>query len=171
MRGDIPNNRDEHTANVYENSMIVFGGFSNGERTNEIYRYYFKENKWEYVKPLSNFHPPARAGHSAVIFHDNLVVFGGKDEDNNKLNDTWEFNLTNYQWSECKVSETPLPRSGHSACIYKDFMVVFGGIYEITKELDDMIIYDFTNTRWLQFFEEVNSPDKKKPPLSPSFLK
>jgi hypothetical protein len=27
--------------------MVVFGGFVNGSKTNDIYSYYFKENKWE----------------------------------------------------------------------------------------------------------------------------
>lgn len=49
-RGDIPSIRDEHTALYYENSIIVFGGFAeSGERVNDLYRYYFKENKWEKV--------------------------------------------------------------------------------------------------------------------------
>jgi N-acetylneuraminic acid mutarotase len=80
-RGEVPIPRDEHTALIYENSMIVFGGFAeNGERVNEIYRYYFKENKWEKVLVLGgNEAPSPRVGHSAVIMGDSLVIFGGKD--------------------------------------------------------------------------------------------
>jgi N-acetylneuraminic acid mutarotase len=48
-RGEVPLSRDEHTAFIYEGSMVVFGGFVNGDRVNEIYRYYFKENRWERV--------------------------------------------------------------------------------------------------------------------------
>lgn len=46
-RGEDPLTRDEHTSNLYENSMIIFGGFTNGYRVNELHRYYFNENKWE----------------------------------------------------------------------------------------------------------------------------
>jgi hypothetical protein len=47
-RGDLPITRDEHTAVVYENesSMVVFGGFCNGIRTNELVKYVFTENRW-----------------------------------------------------------------------------------------------------------------------------
>lgn len=47
-RGELPLTRDEHTAVVNENeqSLIIFGGFINGERTNEIVKYLFSENKW-----------------------------------------------------------------------------------------------------------------------------
>lgn len=80
-RGEVPISRDEHTALLYENSMIVFGGFAeSGERVNEIYRYYFKENKWEKVLVLGgNEAPSPRVGHSAVIMGDSLIIFGGKD--------------------------------------------------------------------------------------------
>ena len=81
---------------LYEGTMLIYGGFVNGERTSEIYKYYFKDNKWEFVQSLGDRVPPKRAGHSAIIYKDSMFVFGGKDEDNNKLNDLWEFNLNNY---------------------------------------------------------------------------
>ena len=42
-RGELPITRDEHTAIVSENdnSMIIFGGFSNGVRTNDIIKFTF----------------------------------------------------------------------------------------------------------------------------------
>jgi hypothetical protein len=43
--------------------------------------------------------PPKRAGHSAIMYGDSMIVFGGKDEENNKLNDLWEFNMSTYQWT------------------------------------------------------------------------
>jgi hypothetical protein len=47
-RGDLPITRDEHTAVLYENeqSMVIFGGFMSGSRTNEIIKYLFPENRW-----------------------------------------------------------------------------------------------------------------------------
>ena len=48
VRGEAPVTRDEHTGVAYENegSMIVFGGFLHGQRTNEIIKYFFQENRW-----------------------------------------------------------------------------------------------------------------------------
>lgn len=40
--------------------------------------------------------PPRRAGHSGVVFGDSIYIFGGKDDDNYKLNDLWEFNINSY---------------------------------------------------------------------------
>ena len=79
--------------------MVIFGGFlEGGARTNTIYRYYFKENKWENVQIMGDIMPPIRAGHSAIIYGDNMLVFGGKDDSNNKLNDLWAFNFSTYCW-------------------------------------------------------------------------
>lgn len=150
--------------------MIIYGGFVNGIRVSEIYRYFFKENKWEFVQPLSQEAPPKRAGHSAVMYGDSMVVFGGKDEENNKLNDLWEFNMSSYQWTHLSYDEPPLSRSGHSACLYKDYMMIFGGIHEVTKELDDMHIFDFKNKRWIMLFEEISSPVKRQNSLSISLM-
>ena len=108
--------------------------------------------------------PCPRSGHSAVLYGTSqMVVFGGKDDENNKLDDIWEFDFDTFRWTEYKPTDEvmPLSRSGHSACIYKDFMVVFGGIHEVTKELDDMVLYDFKNNRWIQFFDELISPVKR----------
>ena len=96
QRGQVPETRDEHTAVVYEGTMVIFGGFVRGTRSHDIYRYYFKENKWENIQPLGGVVPLKRAGHTTVIYGDSMIVFGGKDEDNNKLNDLWEFNFSTY---------------------------------------------------------------------------
>ena len=99
-RGDVPLNRDEHTAVLYEGSMNIFGGFVDGQRVNDNYRYYFKDNRWEKVKVLGLEQPCPRAGHTAVVSGDLMIIFGGKDEDNNKLNDIWTFDFTTYRWEQ-----------------------------------------------------------------------
>lgn len=132
VRGESAPPRDEHTASLYDSTMVLFGGFVRGVRTNSIDRYYFKENRWESVQPMGDVAPCNRAGHSAIVYGDNLIVFGGKDEYNNKLNDLWMFNFTNYLWEEIEIKNAPISRSGHSAQLYKDYMIVFGGIHDVT---------------------------------------
>ncbi len=47
-RGEVPPTRDDHSAVVYDNQqMIVFGGFVDGVRNNQILKYHFRENRWE----------------------------------------------------------------------------------------------------------------------------
>lgn len=69
-RGDTVLPRDEHTAVVDEanSMMVVFGGFQDGERTNETITYNLKTNVWTKVKMADNAKVPcARSGHSAVV--------------------------------------------------------------------------------------------------------
>lgn len=84
-----------------------------------------------------------------------MYVFGGKDEDNEKLNDLWVYNLETEQWTQLDSSpEGIISRSGHSACVYKHFMLIFAGIHEITRELDDMAAYDLKENKWIHLFKE-----------------
>ena len=87
-----------------------------------------------------------------------MYIFGGKDDENNKLNDTWKFHFIRKQWEQVHVNDAPNARSGHASCIFEDFMIVYGGIFDICKELNDMHIFDMRAERWLCFFEEQNSP-------------
>lgn len=92
-----------------------------------------------------------------------MYIFGGKDEENNKLNDIWIFNFQCQEWSFVECLNEPTPRSGHSASLYNEnFMIIYGGIVEITKELNDMHIFDMVNNKWICLFEEINSPKKAR---------
>ena len=98
------------------------------------------------------------------MIHENcLYVFGGKDDDNMKLNDLWKFDLTSLAWTELIVqgddeSTVPMARSGHSAVCYQGYICIFGGIFEVTKELNDLQLYDIANNRWICLFTETNEP-------------
>ena len=80
---------------------MIFGGFVQGQRTNDIYKYCFKENKWSQVEVRGQAMPCARSGHSAVLYGTSqMVIFGGKDDENNKLDDIWEFDFDTFRWTE-----------------------------------------------------------------------
>ena len=70
VRGEQPETRDEHTACFYESetSMILFGGFMRGVRTNELDKFLFQENRWVKVNvPATSPRPSPRSGHASVI--------------------------------------------------------------------------------------------------------
>ena len=41
--------RDEHSAVVFSDHMIVYGGFKDGERCSEIFKFSFHTSTWERV--------------------------------------------------------------------------------------------------------------------------
>ena len=79
--------------------MLIFGGFCDLGRSNDIYRLHFKENRWEKLNPVSSEKPCERAGHSAVVHGDNMVIYGGKDDYDQRLNDVWSFNIPSAKWT------------------------------------------------------------------------
>ena len=86
-KSNLPMTRDEHSCVIHDDSMVVFGGFMFGERTNSIFKYHFRKNQWEQIHPSSEEMPCERVGHSAIIKYDAengdcMYIFGGKDEEN-----------------------------------------------------------------------------------------
>jgi len=84
-----------------------------------------------------------------------MIIFGGKDEDNEKQKDLCSLDLETLEWVALECNEESIQsRSGHSACIYNNNMIIFAGIHEVTKELDDLAVYNFESKKWVHMFNE-----------------
>lgn len=96
------------------------------------------------------------------MYADKMYIFGGKDEDNEKLKDFWCFDFLTSTWiqKDCE-NESIASRSGHSVAIFNDCMIVFAGIHEVTKELDDMAAYNFKTKQWMHLFGEYVAPKEE----------
>lgn len=147
--GTVPKPRDDHSlSQIDTKTFLIFGGFVEGSRVNDCY--IAKKNgntiEWKLVEITSKERPCIRASHSSVVYINKMYLFGGQDDDNNKLNDLWEFDLDSGVYKEIQLpadSVQPVARSGHSSNIYNGQMYIFGGILELTKELNEMLIFDF----------------------------
>jgi N-acetylneuraminic acid mutarotase len=133
--------------------MIIFGGFEDGERTNSTVIFHFNRNLvWSRVKTEETDRmPEPRSGHGATVYKGTMFVFGGKTENNRKLNDLWAFNISSNSWSEVELTDDicPTVRSGHTLVTYGDQLLLFGGIYEVTKELNDIYAFVPSLRRWV----------------------
>ena len=142
---------------VHEDQAILFGGFDTGIKTNQIHKYEFQNGRWK-LPDVAGVLPCARSGHSATIYKHSMVIFGGSDSENTRLNDVWLFDLHLNMWSHLLLSKRnqhePRPRAGHSAClIHDDFLVIFGGCFAVTKELDDVSVLNLKEKIWTQLTE------------------
>ena len=92
---EAPSCIDEHSCCQMGNKVVVFGGFDNGERTNTVHVFDADSTTWSRRDPAdaNKPAPKPRAGHSATLHEDQLYIFGGKDDENYKLNDFWKFDL------------------------------------------------------------------------------
>ena len=118
--GDMPQCIDEHSACADGSKVYVFGGFEDGERVNSVHVFDLELHQWS-TCAFSGVAPKPRAGHSAVLYQGSLYIFGGKDDENKKLNDMWKFDISARVWTEIVVDvpdTVPSPRSGHSSTLY-----------------------------------------------------
>ncbi|CAD2219938.1 hypothetical protein AGDE_13487 [Angomonas deanei] len=98
--------------------------------------------------------PTPRFGHTAVCYENDMIIFGGKDEDG-FLQDLFCYNIPTRQWvSECCVEGDPVAgcppaRSGHTAVQYGEHMYVLsGGIREDGLCADDFWRLNLKTLKW-----------------------
>ena len=161
-------------SDLSDGSFLVYGGFVNGSRTNELAKFTMANSQTIQAQMLQentvrDGYPIPRASQCSAVYGDKFYVFGGQDDDNNKLDDMWEYDLANNTWRQIQIPEgalRPLARSGHSAVTYGSRMYIFGGILELTKELNDMLVYDFTQGKFVQGEERPEfmegSPERRQ---------
>lgn len=78
-----------------------------------------------------------------------LYVHNGHDDDNEKLNDIWKYDLTSNQWTEInQKGAIPHGRNGHTLIKHQDYLIMFGGILEITKESEDLYAFHIPSSTW-----------------------
>jgi len=125
-----PYMRYGHTVVAYNNKAYLWGG-RNDEfgASKRLYEYSPVSNSWLCVEVDGGFIPPARDGHSAVIWEDKMIIFAGFEEDNQRFSqETFMFDFTQNKWSELKTQGTPpCHRDFHAATMLGDNMYVFGG--------------------------------------------
>lgn len=177
-----PEARDDHSLVWWNDgskaTMVTFGGFVDSGRENDLWQYVFETDTWAKLDPITKEMPCKRSGHSAVVYNDKMYIFGGVDDEINRLNDLWEFDLKKKTWLELKVDNPPAPRNSHSANLFHNYMIIFGGMHDLTKELNDLYAFDFNSQTWKRYLKEdlistsqVRNPyvmeERKSPSISP----
>lgn len=143
--------------------MIIICGYDakNAEYLNSVYEYNITKNKISVLFSgnvnknggnflmildgnVDNSVPLPRSGCAASTDGKNVYIFGGKDSEN-RMNDLWEFNLSEKKYKLLPANgDVPPERNGHTMEFFEGKMYVFGGIHDITWELDDLHIYNLT---------------------------
>eukprot|EP01147_Barroeca_monosierra_P001180 gene1180-4394_t len=126
--GMVPLPRAAHSAVVYKDSMVVFGGRTKPCRTNEFRCLDLTAMHWEAPWQMQGDHLPARSWHCATFVPPQyMFIQGGLDENRIVLCDTYIVDLeTRYI--------TQLPNHGFNtwhACAFVDpYVYYFGGSEE-----------------------------------------
>ena len=150
-----PNNTDcpkiglhYHTSNLFNKAIFVFGGSSTKDAkspySNELWRMDLKSKSWKKISIVSSERPKARRYHQAVVFKDELYVFGGWDENGKVIKDMWKIDLKEAE-EKGIASWKEIPVKGH----YPEKLIRWRNVH-LTKDGNlwcweevDKVFYEF----------------------------
>jgi len=144
--GEQPKPRMGHTAQLYNSTIIIHGGWD-GFQVLEDLVFIELQQTMERVKiwtlQAKNQTMPARQFHTASIIDDKMYVFGGGDG-KYWLNDLLIFHLKTYEWEGPVKTKgiSPSGRLQHAAIVYDKKIFIFGGEPDRERQLNDLFYLD-----------------------------
>lgn len=119
-----------HSMDVYDNKLWLFGGSTGKKLTNELWCFDPQMERWDKIKTLGNQQPQPVEEHASVIYKDLMIVYGGKNSDGEALNDLYFLNLITKTWFKFPTNFPlePQGKYGHTLSILKnDKLLILGG--------------------------------------------
>eukprot|EP01080_Neovahlkampfia_damariscottae_P002832 gene2832-4239_t len=159
---DTPNEvakRSTHSTSLYDGKMIIIGGVLSviQDEYQFIIQYEILKNEWKILQttPTTNG-PPDIGCHSAVVYKDSIICFGG-DISGNFSNKTFVYSILNNNWESINTKNDPIELTNHSASLYLDSMFVFGGYTLNQENSNNLYELNLLNYTWreIQTFGDV----------------
>lgn len=158
-------NRWGHSTTLYGDRLVVFGGYGGAgahSRTADVLIYDY--NACTLSQPtITGCCPPARMGHTAVLFDSTLVIFGGRITPAQPLNDIWALDIPSCTWHciHCK-GVAPSARFRHTAVTFGSrlqggVMIVHGG-YDGKQTFGDTWKLSTADWTWQQVATKGSVP-------------
>lgn len=147
-----PSGRLCHTAVIHENKMYIYGGHITQPSSEyfhtvkqDLYEYNLTSREWREI-PVGDG-APRRTEHTAVVYNNSMIVFGGYSG-NRYENSVMVFDFATSQWKELAVQgELPSARSAHTAVVVDNFMYIFGG-WNGVYCMNDLHALNFETNTW-----------------------
>ena len=104
--------------------VILFGGQDGGDFLDDTWIYWYSNNTW--FNPLPSTHPPEISGIEMAYFPqtEKVVLFGGDLKSEEKINETWLFNIDEYTWERFYPENSPRKIAGQSMTYDKNAGIV-----------------------------------------------
>lgn len=121
-----------HTMNVYDGRIFVFGGSTTGGvLSNTLYCFDPVKESWSVCEYSSKFQPPPMEEHSAVLYEHFLVIIGGKNAQGVTINDFILIDLHRFEVMTIETPDlgSPGKRAGHSLTydMQNEKLLIMGG--------------------------------------------
>jgi N-acetylneuraminic acid mutarotase len=130
---DAPHARDHFQAVVVQNKLYVVGGRKSSTKTDQVFQltektmdvYDFTKGTWQTLDSSKNI-PTQRAGCTAVLYKNKIVVMGGESGAQvNAHNEVEAFDLATQKWISFKKLNRG--RHGTQAAVYKNKIYIADG--------------------------------------------
>jgi hypothetical protein len=124
--------------------MIVFGGreASGTQYFNDLYRLDLANMIWTRIAATVEMKTglPPLAYHTATLYDDKLLVFGGLAHGTHVQNECYVFETTSNSWRqlECENPYSPPARYKHTCALVGNRLFIYGGLAGPEIVLDDM---------------------------------
>lgn len=144
---------------VGNNEIYAFGGFD--QYTDEVYNHVLRLNldtkQWNLVDNYGDI-PGVRMGHTATLWNDKVLIFGGENEHRAYLNDLIIFDIKTAHWHQPDITG-PIPRgrARHAATLFEDKLFIVGGLsgHDNNTILDDFCYLNLKTWEWSQVWRFV----------------
>ena len=137
--GISPGPRYGHSLNYIKPFFVLFGGNFNPSLSNDVWIININEKigEWKKINIKNDVGPSPRLYHTSLKCNYGknngiLFIFGGRDSNENPLNDIWSLSLNdegNWFWKKgiMKNNDEIIPRYNHSMVFYNELMIIIGG--------------------------------------------
>lgn len=168
VEGFIPPSRDGHSAVVWKDSMLIFGGFEedNQRFSQEVFMFDFLTKKWKEIK-TEGIPPSHRDFHAACMLGDRMYVFGGRSDERGQFHSSSDFydnaihilDMKELKWTKPVVKNAPPGRRSNTLWSYQGLVYMFGGFEsKNNRHFSDLHCYNPENNTWNQLKAAGQSP-------------
>jgi len=154
----------EHSAVVFGDEILVFGGVGADLTPCATLRaFHCATYRWRVLSDQSHgTGPSARWGHTAVAFHSQMVVFGGRTAAGYSA-ETFVYDTRTSTWQQLLCANRPVGRTGHSATVHRESLYVVGGYGADGDLIADVLVLDLRSQTW----QRVVLHSRPHPPPTP----
>ncbi|RNF20512.1 uncharacterized protein Tco025E_03740 [Trypanosoma conorhini] len=115
-----------HTSVAISHTIYVFGGLTNRLLVSTQLIAIDAKTYTVSLVHSSTVAPKARYLHTAIMYGNWMIIYGGFDAHNNPLDDVWAFDVVNRRWEQLECHGAPA-RGAHASCLVGSRLFVVGG--------------------------------------------
>ena len=147
----MPQPREYHGAEIFEDKVLILGGHNSVKTTDSVLEFDPERNECKEMPKL----PSALRRMATVRWRDEVVVLGGRDKDDQTLNDVFMYNS-----KTGKTTALPSMLEKRYACcavITGNTIVVMGGRNEKDASLSSVECFTMGGSTW-EYLPAMNKP-------------